>query len=432
MGAVFEAQFQNLRDAFSRADRDIRVARDRAGHPLYVYEADRLLVGTDDREAFSRVTATLRDFAPEPIDREIAPGLVLRDITGPQLAGLGVPEILALIDASFGDRHPARLTAEGLPPAAPDHVLGIAKICPAGEPTVPTGDQNGPWPAQVDPGVTGRFRVTVAVSDTGLVQPLDLGRNPWLGLVGSAAVNGDPDLVGPLLPNGLNRVDEFTGHGLFIAGVVRCSAPSADVFVNDHFTSSGGEVESVMISKLNDLLTSCQPQVINLSAGTYTRENWQPLGMTAFGRQLHQQDIVLVAAAGNDSTCRPFFPAALPRGNFPNIVSVGALGADLVNPAWFTNYGHWVDVFALGDMVNAYPVGEYTYQEPPRRPSKQQFTAGLARWEGTSYAAPMVAGMIADRIARTGDSPTAALAAVLAQAQAMVGEGRKLLPDVRP
>jgi subtilisin family serine protease len=87
-----------------------------------------------------------------------------------------------------------------------------------------------------------------------------------------------------------------------------------------------------------------------------------------------------------------------------------------------------VDVYALGEgLVNAYATGEYTYQEPPKRPAKQDF-AGMARWDGTSFSAPLVAGLIAAEISRTGAPASVAKDAVLATAQDIPGVGPALFP----
>ena len=126
--------------------------------------------------------------------------------------------------------------------------------------------------------------------------------------------------------------------------------------------------------------------MVNLSAGSYTRHDWPLLSFSAF----EQGGVTLVAAAGNDATHRKFWPAA-----FGWAVAVGALGADQRGRAWFSNYGDWVNVYTPGEgLVNAFATGEYTYQEPPKRPATQVFD-GRARWSGTSFAAPMVAGLIA-------------------------------------
>jgi subtilisin family serine protease len=258
--------------------------------------------------------------------------------------------------------------------------------------------------------------VKVGVCDTGLLEGLDPLRYDWL-----AGVTGDPDLLGPVLPNGRREIPQYTGHGTFIAGVVRGEAPGAGVVVTDHFTTSGGELEHVIIRKLDELIRTHRPDIVNLSAGTYCRNNRPPIGFEVLRRRW--PEVTLVAAAGNDATDRPFYPAALDW-----VVSVGALGPDLQHRAWFSNYGDWVDLYALGEgMVNAYATGEYTYQEPPRRPAKQQFQ-GMARWDGTSFSAPMVAGAIAARCAATGESSRVATDAVLAGAPVIDGVGRAVLP----
>ena len=89
-----------------------------------------------------------------------------------------------------------------------------------------------------------------------------------------------------------------------------------------------------------------------------------------------------------------------------------------------------MDVYALGEgMVNAYAFGEYTYQEPPKAPAKQTFN-GMARWAGTSFSAPLVAGLIAREMAQSSISAAVAAQALLnkAQAQAIPGVGPVLYP----
>ena len=96
---------------------------------------------------------------------------------------------------------------------------------------------------------------------------------------------------------------------------------------------------------------------------------------------------MLVAAAGNDGTREPFWPAA-----FPWAVSVGAVDATATR-ASFSNFGSWVDVYALGvDLVNAFPHGHVHLHRATQRRARSGISHGLARWSGTSFATPVVAG----------------------------------------
>jgi hypothetical protein len=410
MDTAFDPQYLTIKEAFARRNVDINVAYTPAGEVDYVYQVGRLLA-LDREDNIARLTELLPGIRRPP-EEQPESDLAVLSIEDLEDVRLTSPEALDLLDERLGEDNPA-LREDGLPLATPVYVMHITRICPAVEPEVPGGDPAQPWPLPCQPSQSKRD-VKLFASDTGLLANVG---HPWL-----AGVTGDPDDLDPPGLSGLPRIPQFAGHGTFIAGVARCMAPRTEVFVNDHFTASGGELEYVIIEKLEQLAKQ-SPDIINLSAGTYCRRNWTSLGFESF-RQRHPE-ITLVAAAGNDSTNRKFYPAALPW-----TISVGALGTDQQHRAWFSNYGDWVDVYALGEgIVNAYAVGEYVYHEPPKRPAVQTFN-GMARWGGTSFSAPLVAGLIAARMSRTGESSDVAAQAVLeaARNQPIAGVGPALYP----
>jgi subtilisin family serine protease len=417
MDAVFEAQFRLMKDEFARRGIEIEAALRPDGEVEYLYQTGRLLTlaTADNLSMLGNVLPGFRG-----LNRDLRPDNELAVFTTTALdrGELTVPQTLDLIDERLGTRNPA-FTAGGLPAASPDHVVHVSRICPAVEPEVPSGRPVTPWPAQRPASKTDR-KVVIGISDTGLLENLDPARYPWL-----SDVTGDPDPLA-LSSGSKPKISEYAAHGTFVAGVAKCEAPQARVLVNNHFTASGGELESEMIRKVLEL-AQLKPDVINLSAGTYTRNDWTSLGFHLFNR-LHPE-IAFVAAAGNDSTDRPFWPAA-----FDWAVSVGALSTDQQHRAWFSNHGRWVDVYAVGEgMVNAYATGEYTYNEPPKAPATATFD-GMARWDGTSFSAPLVAGLIAERMARTTDSAKQATDAVLklARNQVLAGVGPALFPGDTP
>ncbi|MFC7361590.1 S8 family peptidase [Nocardioides astragali] len=361
----------------------------------FVYHPDRVLVRSADADAFDRGIAQLDEGVLKGTprrDAELLDGELLRYVLPERGDRQTVPDILDLLEEN-GMRRGA---------ASPDHWVhvtpgGPGTMCPAVEPEE-TGLKE-PWPPEAPQGKGGE--VGVVVVDTGWHPPAATDpRTPWL-----KGVEGDDELNGPDLR-------PYAGHGTFIAGVVRCVAPETKVFVEGFAiggVGGGGVLESDLVLQLEEALTH-DPQVINLSAGCRTRMDHPSIALDTFYRtRLRKRDCVLVAAAGNDSWSAPFWPAA-----FEWCVGVGSLDRD-GRVSDFSNFGVSADVYALGrNLVNAFPDGTFECHESPDKGDIRVFSTGLARWSGTSFAAPLVAGMIAREISRTGSSAAEARDAVLA------------------
>ena len=306
----------------------------------------------------------------------------------------------------------------GVGVATPDHVLYLVptgSYCPATEPE-PVHVPTRPYPEPPRSALVGAG-VKIAILDSGLVDEANTGPHDWL-----TGVIGDPE--DPFLP-GTTELSSYASHGLFSAGVARTMAPGADVYVYRAFDHHGAVYENYLAATLARALADA-PDIISLSFGTHSRLDIPLLGIDAVLPLLGgSASTVMVAAAGNDSSAQPFWPAA-----YRDIVGVGALGRNWDSRAWFTNHGQWVDVYAPGeDLVNAFASGPFTCLEPPDAGQVRTFD-GMARWSGTSFATPMVAGMIAARMSTTGEDARHAATGLLheARSQAVLGVGPILTP----
>jgi Subtilase family len=307
--------------------------------------------------------------------------------------------------------------------ATPNHVMtvtgGVGSSCPATEPEE-VYDDIEPYPSVCQAG--GGAGVLIYMADTGLLR--DASAHSWLAGVqmGDAAEDADP--LSPLQGNP-PVIPAYTGHGTFVAGVTRCMAPSAEIIVSNAFSVAGSVLEADLVPRLEAAL-SLGVDIFHLTVACLSRQDLPLISFLGWLHRLRQYGgVVCIAAAGNSGFRRPTWPAA-----FSEVISVGALGGDWRGRASFSNFGGWVDVYAPGrDLVNAYATGKYTCHVSPYAGQDRRFY-GMAKWSGTSFSTPIVTGLIAARMSRTGENSQQAAAVLLAEArqQAIPGVGAVLLP----
>lgn len=241
--------------------------------------------------------------------------------------------------------------------------------------------------------------VRIAILDTGWAET-----NPPTGLPG---VNVTPHGGDQPDEDGNGFLDPAAGHGTFIAGIIEQVAPGCQLEVIEVLSTfgDGDEAEiAQVLARLARRPDDERPHLVNLSFGGYS-----PTGMGALTQaisDLHDAGSVVVASAGNDATCIPLLPAAL-----PNVIGVGAIDEG-GKPAKFTNYGPWVEACAPGvDVVSLFFEG-FDGAGPAVENYDPDRFEGWARWSGTSFAAPRVVAELAREIA-TGASPADAVARLI-------------------
>ena len=194
-------------------------------------------------------------------------------------------------------------------------------------------------------------------------------------------------------------------------------APAASVYAVK-VLDSHGVGDDLNVAKAIEQLPA-DVDIINLSLGGYTDHDTPPMAVATAMAAMGQQQRVVVAAAGNHGKTRPFWPAA-----FEQVLAVGA--AEDASGKWtrasYSNYGPWVDATARGSNL------ESTFATAKTKialgavvsPLDPWITfKGWAEWDGTSFATPIAAALIARTMTRSGlASPADAQVELLANSPA--------------
>jgi subtilisin family serine protease len=185
--------------------------------------------------------------------------------------------------------------------------------------------------------------------------------------------------------------------------------------------------------------------VVSLSLGYFSedvRPN-QSSGIRDAIDLLRGLGVLVIAAAGNFSTSRRFYPAAFARRDYPAgvvpLISVGALNPNGTK-ALFSDGGSWITAWGEGAMVvSTYPTdinasrgpevrmrADRAEELPPgaRLPADREaldpddYRGGFALWSGTSFAAPLVAAHVTSALLAPADNPEVGLMVPGAEAAA--------------
>jgi len=301
-------------------------------------------------------------------------------------------------------------------------------------------------------------RPVVAILDTGCAG------HPWLDdvVISDLMLDGVPIGYASLADDWYGGVDPLAGHGTFIAGLVRQRCPDADILSWRVVPGEGALVESDLIASLAQVaelvrrFRAGEPgghpiDVLSLSMGYYHETPQEPLfDLTLYEilEDLARHGTLVVCAAGDDGTSRPFFPAAFAPwaddagpipvdSDIPPIVSVGALNPNRTD-ALFSNTGPWVRAYASGtELMSTCPAFEgglravsrtRTFGRMREEVDPDDFRGGFGRWSGTSFAAPVLAADLASSIQgdlELGDDTSSALTRAWSAIEATTGIARR-------
>ena len=268
---------------------------------------------------------------------------------------------------------------------------------------------NLPQAWEITTGTPASGTVIVAVVDNGIVpNHLDLA-NKLVGgydFVSSIDTSQDGDGIDsdPTDPGDGSDVTPNSWHGTHVAGTIAAESNNnygvagvswgARIMPIRVLGRGGGSSYDVMqgiryaagLSNDSGTLPPKAADIINLSLGG---QGFSQASQELF-TQLHDDGIIVIAAAGNESTSSPIYPAA-----YNDVISVSAV--DLAGTlAPYSNYGESIDVAAPGGDASIDLNGDgYSDGVLSTLFDETNNIGSFAFLEGTSMATPHVAGVSA-------------------------------------
>ncbi len=275
----------------------------------------------------------------------------------------------------------AQLRAHGVD-AAPEYAIPLAGYIKGGGGPEPSSGRR-PFPAGPLPPAPPA--ALVAVLDTGVSRATRTD-----GYLGMAVADDDRDELDEFPPDGL--LDAGAGHGSFVAGIVEQVAPGARVLVRKVMDSDGITTDTALADGLRRAAAD-GARIVNMSLGTETLDDEAPPALREAVRELHEQGVLLVCAAGNSGDRDPVWPAAL-AAELDNVVAVAALDAR-GEPAGWSSRGSWVTCSTIGEgVVSTYVQGTEDGVLVDDPDPDTYGPDSWACWTGTSFAAPQIAGAL--------------------------------------
>lgn len=219
------------------------------------------------------------------------------------------------------------------------------------------------------------------------------GKGSIIAIIDGGALSTHEDLRGAV-------VDEWdyyagdpvptakSGHATHVSGIAAARANNAtgvagvaprSALFNYDVCGPNGCAGSAIAKAITDA-TDLGADVINLSLAGYRSST---LTRDAVN-YAYNHGVVVVAAAGNNATNKPAYPAA-----YPNAIAVSATSYRNTRSD-FSNYGDWVDVAAPGGNSDTTESRRILSSVPTSTDP-----SGYAAWNGTSMASPHVAGVAA-------------------------------------